>query len=94
MWYFIFHFFFSLFSGKKLSQVSEEEEEEDEEEMAESTGGKSIDITKSPEDIPKADLIHLCLKMKKRMEQLTSKETESTKRRRYLLNQSINRLFT
>jgi len=51
--------------------------------MAETSGNKSIDITKSPEDIPRADLIHLCLKMKKRMEQLTSKEIESTKRRGY-----------
>lgn len=54
--------------------------------MAETGGGKAIDITKSPEDIPKADLIHLCLKMKKRMEQLTVKESESMKRRRYAIN--------
>lgn len=49
--------------------------------------GKAASATSNPEDIPKEDLLHLCMKMNKRMQALESKGTEVNKRNKELLEE-------
>lgn len=52
-----------------------------------SKASKSSMMENNPEDIPKEDLLHLCMKMNKRMQSMETKGQELNKRRTLLLSE-------